>query len=216
MNVRWVSREGALVIQGMEPTDEDIDLAPTLRSARTGDASAWKFLIDRFSRRIFGLVYAKCQSVEIGEEITQSVWATVAQKIMHDEYVDDGRFEAWIFRIAINRLRDRMRRERRRPDAASGDALESLARTGRTAEPHDAEHAALRRALEQLSESDYEIVTLRHHGGMSFKQMSDLLDEPLGTLLARHHRALKKLKELIETDAGVSDEDSQTAFREPA
>jgi RNA polymerase sigma-70 factor (ECF subfamily) len=55
----------------------------------------------------------------------------------------------------------------------------------------------LRSAMEKLTDADREIVELRHHAGMSFKQMADMLNEPLGTLLARHHRALKKLKELI-------------------
>jgi len=57
--------------------------------------------------------------------------------------------------------------------------------------------ARLRRAMALLPEADREIVELRHHVGMSFKQMADLLDEPLGTLLARHHRALRKLKMLM-------------------
>jgi RNA polymerase sigma-70 factor (ECF subfamily) len=48
-----------------------------------------------------------------------------------------------------------------------------------------------------LSESDREVVELRHHAGMSFKSMAELLEEPIGTLLARHHRALKKLKDLM-------------------
>ncbi|MFN9993980.1 MAG: hypothetical protein ACK54H_11595 [Phycisphaerales bacterium] len=43
---------------------------------------------------------------------------------------------------------------------------------------------------------------------MSFKQIADLLDEPMGTLLARHHRALKKLKELMETEGN-----SRTSIR---
>ncbi|MFN9993044.1 MAG: RNA polymerase sigma factor [Phycisphaerales bacterium] len=188
------------MIQGKEPTDDDIDLSPAIRAARAGDPSAWKFLVDRYSRRIFGLVFARCHSVEIGEEITQSVLATVSAKLMGGEYTDDGRFEAWIFRIAINRLRDLVRRNRIRPDTPAGDALEELAQ-GQIHERHDnEEHSRLRRALEALSESDRDVVLLRHHGGLSFKQISELLDEPMGTLLARHHRALKKLKELMESD----------------
>ena len=57
--------------------------------------------------------------------------------------------------------------------------------------------ARLRIAMNELPEADREIIELRHHGGMSFKQMSELLEEPLGTLLARHHRALRKLKQLM-------------------
>jgi RNA polymerase sigma-70 factor (ECF subfamily) len=190
-----------LVIQGKEPTDDDIDLTPTLRAARAGDPLAWKFLVERYSKRIFGLVFARCQSAEIGEEITQSVFTTIAAKVLGGEYNDDGRFEAWIFRIAINRLRDRMRRERNRPDAPSGDALEQVASAKATKRPDGEDHRMLRMALEKLSESDREVVLLRHHGGMSFKQISELLDEPMGTLLARHHRALRKLKELMESES---------------
>ena len=53
-------------------------------------------------------------------------------------------------------------------------------------------------ALSELSELDRQIIDLRHTASMSFKQISFLLDEPVGTLLARHHRALKKLKQMIE------------------
>ena len=54
-------------------------------------------------------------------------------------------------------------------------------------------------ALQDLSELDRQIIDLRHTASMSFKQISELLDEPVGTLLARHHRALKKLKQILDS-----------------
>ena len=45
--------------------------------------------------------------------------------------------------------------------------------------------------MARLHDADREVIELRHHGGLSFKQIAELLDEPLGTLLARHHRALR-------------------------
>lgn len=57
---------------------------------------------------------------------------------------------------------------------------------------------ALREAMSQLSEADQRIVYLRHYGELSFKQIADILDQPLGTVLARQHRALKKLRDLLE------------------
>jgi len=50
------------------------------------------------------------------------------------------------------------------------------------------------------------VIELRHHGGLSFQQMADLLEEPLGTLLARHHRALRKLRELLRRRLGEENE----------
>lgn len=64
----------------------------------------------------------------------------------------------------------------------------------RTVESDDEQSLAVRQRLKRamdLSEADREIVELRHHGGLSFKQIADVLGEPMGTLLARHHRALK-------------------------
>ena len=52
-------------------------------------------------------------------------------------------------------------------------------------------------SMERLSEEDREVIELRHHGGMSFKQMAETLGAPLGTLLARHHRALHKLRKMF-------------------
>jgi DNA-directed RNA polymerase specialized sigma24 family protein len=52
--------------------------------------------------------------------------------------------------------------------------------------------------MQELSPADREIIDLRHLGGLSFQQMADLLDEPLGTLLSRHHRAVARLRASME------------------
>lgn len=189
----------------MQPDDPSATL---LARAARGDAAAWRSLVDRYSGRVYGLLRSQGAGPELAEEVTQSVFCTVAAKI--DEYVEGGRFESWLFRIAMNRLRDDARRRRRHAKpAGEGEVLEGLAgpapdpSAGRP-DPEDLE--ALRRAVARLSESDREIVDLRHVGGMSFKQMSEHLGEPLGTLLARHHRALAKLRAILEAPSAAGGE----------
>ena len=63
----------------------------------------------------------------------------------------------------------------------------------------------MRRAMGELGDSDREVIELRHHGQMSFKEMAEVLDEPMGTLLARHHRALKKLRGIMDGYSGKQD-----------
>ena len=53
-------------------------------------------------------------------------------------------------------------------------------------------------ALERLSEADRQVIHLRHFAGMSFARIAEVLGEPLGTVLARQHRALKKLRQHLE------------------
>jgi RNA polymerase sigma-70 factor (ECF subfamily) len=63
----------------------------------------------------------------------------------------------------------------------------------------------LRRAVARLPEADQQILTLRHTAGLSFAQIAETLGEPLGTVLARGHRALAKLKKLIEKQENESE-----------
>lgn len=144
------------------------------------------------------------QGNDAAEEVTQSVFVTVAAKLGTGEYAEQGRFESWLFRVAMNRIRDEVRRTRRHAEPTDPESFAAVSESGLGGGPSARpEHAAddsirvLRGAMERLTDADREIVELRHHAGLSFKQMADLLNEPLGTLLARHHRALRKLKELM-------------------
>ncbi len=165
-----------------------------------GDERAWRELVGAYGPRVFALAQSRCHNADVAEEIMQSVFATVAVKVRGGDYIEHGKFEAWLFRVAMNRVRD-YARSKKRSSALFQQGSEPVAEAAaqREQERTDGEQlSALRAALEQLPEADREVIELRHHGDLSFKQIADLLDEPLGTLLARHHRALRKLKELVE------------------
>lgn len=176
------------------------EVTTLLQRAAAGDGSAWVQIVERYGRRVFALAQSRCRNCDVAEEITQSVFVTVAEKVGAGDYTECGRFEQWLFRVAMNRVRDHVRRVKRRGSTGDEATLSAIASKERESSESDRfqELALLRKALETLSDQDREIVELRHHGGLSFKQISDVLDEPLGTLLARHHRALKKLREAIE------------------
>lgn len=172
------------------------DLAPLLRAAAAGSDAAWREVVSRYARRVFALARSRCRDSNVAEEITQSVFATIALKMGGGEYTELGRFESWLFRVAANRIRDYIRRLKHRPESGRTDLLDARASADRRETETD-EVVRLRNAMESLTESDREVVELRHHGGLSFKQMADVLSEPVGTLLARHHRALRKLRDIL-------------------
>jgi RNA polymerase sigma-70 factor, ECF subfamily len=173
-----------------------------LRAAGGGDAEAWRGLIEAYSGRVYGLVYRRCGDRELAEEITQATFVKVVGKL--GEYREVGRFEAWLFRIAINALRDEMRRKGRHAvsvDFASTPP-ESFGRVAGGFGPSEAmeneeRYAMLRKAVAQLPEADRELIELRYTAELTFAQIGETLDEPLGTVLARGHRALKKLRDLM-------------------
>ena len=174
--------------------------------AAAGDSAAWRVVVNAFAPRVHGLLRAQCRDDELAEEITQSTFCTIATKL--GSYIENGRFEAWLFRIAMNRLRDEMRRRARQTRTMDGEAFKRVAGASNnesgfvSVEVRD----QLRLALSRMTEADREIIDLRHIGGLSFRALSDFYEEPVGTLLARHHRALKKLKAML-VELGVGAED---------
>lgn len=177
--------------------DQSAEVAGLLEAASRGDQAAWRDLIGRYGRRIFALAKSRCQRTDLAEEVTQSVFATVAGKLGRGGYTEQGRFESWLFRVAMNRIRDEMRRLKRQADPTDPASFGGVQARRSEESVEGVMLGKLRAAMMELPEQDREVVELRHHGQMSFKEMSELLNEPLGTLLARHHRALRKLKQIM-------------------
>lgn len=187
---------------GQSDDSDNPTLQTVLRRAAAGDEAAWRSVVEAYAGRVQGLIRAQCGSADLAEEITQSTFCTVAEKIA--SYTELGRFEPWLFRIAMNRLRDEMRRRKRQAIPVEDETLTGLAGTApdtpaRPGLPEE-QVAALRAAMGRLSEADQKIIHLRHVAGLSFRQIADVLEQPLGTVLARQHRALKKLQDLLEPD----------------
>lgn len=179
-------------------------VAYLLAQAARGDEGAWREILELYSRRVYAMAHSHLRDPELAEEITQSVFVTLAQKLPAREpggYDEKGKFEPWLFRITMNRVRDEARRRKRQAVPTSNhDFQDSFEHQETPDHPtQNPEIIRLRRAIQELPDQDREIVDLRHIGGMSFKQIADLLQQPLGTVLARHHRALKKLRNILES-----------------
>ncbi|MEM1211793.1 MAG: RNA polymerase sigma factor [Planctomycetota bacterium] len=199
-------------------------MTQTLRAAAGGDAQAWRAVVEAYSGRVFGLLLQRCKDRELAEELTQDTFVKLVIQLRSDGgYEERGRFEPWLFRIAMNKLRDEMRRRGRqassmdmspggaRDEAASGWAA---AQAGGRVEGFGPKASAdpsaivegreevdrLRDAIAGLPEADQEVLTLRHTAGLSFAEIAETLGQPLGTVLARAHRAVGKLRKVMEAE----------------
>ena len=199
----------------MDSPTRDQKLNEILEQAAASDPDAWRRLVELYSRRVYGLLVRQCGDRELAEEITQATFVKVVSHI--GRYREQGKFEPWLFRIAMNRLRDEMRRRKRQArsldmtgsrteDPGPWAAVENkVVERHPTAVQDPVERVvrleqidALRDAVSRLGPADQEILYLRHTAGLSFVQIAQTLKEPLGTVLARGHRALAKLRKMMD------------------
>jgi RNA polymerase sigma-70 factor (ECF subfamily) len=186
----------------MSPPKPKEPLEKTLQRAAGGDEPAWRRIVEAYTPRVFGLIRAQCGNADLAEEITQSTFCTIVARI--GQYTELGRFESWLFRIAMNRLRDEMRRRKRHARPVDTEALVGLGGADESRPDPGVgqdEVQALRAAMDRLSEADRRVIHLRHFAGLSFARIAEVLGEPLGTVLARQHRALGKLRQMLAEGA---------------
>lgn len=184
-------------------------LRAVIVSAQASDSGAYRELLDTYGRRLYGYFLRATGSHHDAEDLLGEVMLKLVSKL--DKYDDRGRFEPWLFRIAANMVRDRIRRSRANPapvslsvesETGTSRADQLLAETGPTDDGLLAEETSerLQQALLKLDETTRDMILVRHFGQMSYKEIADLFQCPLGTALARVHRGLKALRRMMGAD----------------
>lgn len=187
----------------------ETELAELISRAKSRDPDAFDCIIDAFGRRLYGYLFRLTGAREDAEDLLQEVFLRLVRTI--EDYEHDGRFVGWLFRIATNLARDRVRRIGRTPRTLRLDGPVTDDREGaRWWEMGDLSQPApeapmelredvdaLQEALAELPVAEREVVLLRHFSDLSFAEIAEAMGTPLGTALARGHRGLAKLRELM-------------------
>lgn len=190
-------------------------IAELLGRCQAGDKLAWDTLVDAYWQRLFGYALRATGNAELAQDLVQETFLRIVQRL--GSYDDQGKFEAWLFRILVNLVRDHGRSLSRHPTQSTvihsdGETMEMTDEVaGKVPAPHEPIHLreevdALQAALRKLPESDRQILMLRHFADMPFKNIARTLNCPIGTVLARAHRALAKLRGLMEVSPHDSTE----------
>jgi RNA polymerase sigma-70 factor, ECF subfamily len=187
---------------------DSLVLAELLCECQAGNRRAWDELVESYWPRLFGYALRATNNPEIAGDLVQETFLRIVQRL--DRYDDRGKFEAWLFRILVNLVRDYSRMTKRRPTRSTvinnqGGAELTDDLPGKVRAPADSlEHAEnvdrLFGAIERLPDMDRQVLMLRHYADMPFKEIAKVLNCPLGTVLARTHRALGKLRLLMEVN----------------
>lgn len=165
-------------------------LSAQLRQLRGGSLEALETIFLDLRTPVFTVLFRLVRNRELAEDLTQEVFLRLWQS-PPEENIRNPR--AWLFRVAHNLALDALRR----PGAE--ELPEQLPAGGFAEDVH--RRLDLEAALASLPSRDREIVTLHLNVGLRFREIAEILDLPLGTVLWRHSRAISALREKL--DGGV-------------
>ncbi|MHC4295170.1 MAG: RNA polymerase sigma factor [Planctomycetota bacterium] len=188
------------------------ELRRVIGAAKAGDPDGYSALLEAYAPRLYGYFLRATGRHHDAEDLLGEITLRLVRKL--ESYDERGRFDQWIFRIAANMVRDRIRRIKTAPSIVSlsgeDDSERALADRVAGGEPAveaamvaDERNQKLQEALAKLDETTRQMVLLRHMGQMSFKDLAELFQCPLGTALARVHRGLRTLEELMGRENGT-------------
>lgn len=167
-----------------------------------GDSAALGALYDRYSASVYSLALRVLNDRQLAEELVQETFLRVWRQASSFDTMR-GALSAWIIGIARNLAIDELRRRSVRPQAAGGDADETLAQLESSDDdPSDQVYTRLRHeavigALEQLPEAQRAVLELAYFSGLSQSEIAERLGDPLGTVKTRMRLGLQKLKSLL-------------------
>ena len=173
---------------------------------RAGDGPAMEALFRRYRKPVFAWLIRTAPDRTEAEDLYQEAWLKVVRGI--DGYTSGG-FKAWLWRIVRNTAVDRARKKTAAPmlDEPMSDEQDAESRVEQLAdekavsalERMEAEErrSLLRRAVEGLSARLKDVVLLRIHGELEFREIAEMLGLPLGTVLGRMNLAVRKLREAV-------------------
>lgn len=171
---------------------------------RSGELSAGEQLARRYYQPLMRYLQRLTGHDYLAEDLHQQTWLSVLDHLDKFDAGAAGGFKAWLFRIATNKAHDFWRSHGRWRNAHQGLRLVSESESpAADQEPSRIEEQArLRLAIEQLPELQRQVVMLRYYSGLKFTEIAQALGCPLNTALGRMHKAVCRLRQLMEVEVG--------------
>ena len=184
----------------------DADETELLERARNGDSQAFGALVERYQRRVVGVAQAVVHNQDDAVELAQETFVRAYENL--GKFESRSSFSTWLYRIAANLAIDFRRREGRpqvlrgedaeteinRIPSPRGDSYQETARTELS--------QRINGALKELTSEHRAVILLREVEGLSYDEISDVLQVPRGTVMSRLHYARSRMREILKDLGG--------------
>lgn len=177
---------------------------------KKSDEHAFRELMNRHQAKIYSYIYSMVHNGEIANDIFQETFTKVITK-MDDTYNEQGKWIAWVMRIAHNATIDYLRKQKRFVDVSNQydddsktdfyDRLEDEDRISQQEELELSESkSSLMKHISDLPEEQRTVVMLRHYYEMPFKEIAELTNVSINTALGRMRYALINLRKMFDQE----------------
>jgi len=185
----------------MRLKDDQTTLESIIDGCKKGDNLAFSSLIDRYSKRFYNYFYSQTYNRQVSDDLLSEFYLKLVKNI---KSYNDGSFEAWMYKVATNVYYDYIRKHLREKENNIRYCEEKayLDDCGAEKSPgiSDLDGHDVNAALSQLDEDSRNLIAMRFFSDMSFKEIADVSGRPIGTVLAKIHRGITKLKQIMEVE----------------
>jgi RNA polymerase sigma-70 factor (ECF subfamily) len=179
----------SLPVEPAAPLSSDAELVPRLRA---GEPAALAEVYRRHAGALLGTAVRLLGAEAEAQDLVQDLFVGLPEALAR--YEERGQFAPWLRRILVRMALMQLRRGRRRRESG----LESAGATVDRRHAAGTDGIALRRALDQLPQGDRTLIVLRAIEGYRHEEIAELLGVRRNTVEVRYHRALHRLRELLE------------------
>lgn len=156
-----------------------------------GNGAAFREFYNLTSEAVYGFALSILKNSHDAEDIMQETYVKIYNSA--DTYTHRGRPMAWVFTIVKNLCYNKIRKNRQHEDIT--DYMHSISDKSRD----DRINAmVLEEAMNVLNEEERQIVILHAMTGMKHREIAEILNMPVSTVLSKYNRSLKKLKKALE------------------
>ncbi|RRD63163.1 RNA polymerase sigma factor [Tannerella forsythia] len=171
----------------------------------TGNNAAFDVLLNRYKSNIHAYIYYIVRDRDLTEDIFQETFVKVIMTIKQGRYTENGKFKAWITRIAHNLIIDHFRQERNENtisnDEVEVDLFNDMRLCEGTVEDHLVQAQVLsdvKKMVEYLPDNQREVLEMRYYQNMSFKEIADRTGVSINTALGRMRYAILNMRRMAE------------------
>jgi RNA polymerase sigma-70 factor (ECF subfamily) len=170
-----------------------------------GDNSAFDVLLSRYQKSVHSYIYYIVRNEDLTEDIFQDTFLKVITTIKQGRYTENGKFKAWIMRIAHNLIIDTFRQERNE-NTISNDEVEGDLFNDRTMSDTNIEDEMIReqvyddvrKLVRHLPDNQREVLEMRYYQDMSFKEIADVTGVSINTALGRMRYAIINMRRMVD------------------